>query len=107
MIALAKGRLGTQAFQSVADDAFADIAEQAVVRHQAPLPVPLRRDGLLNPAELPVFSPDTVFDGTGLAAGENFSRLPFDGRPVFVWNHNTVLGWGYEDIKTRLMKTAH
>ena len=28
-------------------------------------------------------------------------------RPVFVWNHNRVMGWGYEDIKTRLMKTAH
>jgi uncharacterized protein YndB with AHSA1/START domain len=28
-------------------------------------------------------------------------------RPVFAWNHNIVLGWGYEDLKTRLIKTAH
>ena len=28
-------------------------------------------------------------------------------RPVFAWNHNVVMGWGYEDLKTRLMKTAH
>ncbi len=28
-------------------------------------------------------------------------------RPVFAWNHNVVLGWGYEDLKTRLKKTAH
>lgn len=28
-------------------------------------------------------------------------------RPVFAWNHNVVMAWGYEDIKTRLRKTAH
>jgi hypothetical protein len=28
-------------------------------------------------------------------------------RPLFSWNHNVVMGWGYEDLKTRLMKTAH
>ena len=28
-------------------------------------------------------------------------------RPVFAWNHNVVMGWGYEDMKTRLIKTAH
>ncbi|MGN6159073.1 MAG: SRPBCC family protein [Devosia sp.] len=28
-------------------------------------------------------------------------------RPVFAWNHNVVMGWGYEDMKARLMKTAH
>ncbi len=28
-------------------------------------------------------------------------------RPVFAWNHRVVMGWGYEDLKTRLMKTAH
>ena len=28
-------------------------------------------------------------------------------RPLFAWNHNVVMGWGYEDLKTRLMKTAH
>ena len=28
-------------------------------------------------------------------------------RPVFAWNHNVVMGWGYEDLKTRLIKTAH
>jgi hypothetical protein len=28
-------------------------------------------------------------------------------RPVFGWNHHVVMGWGYEDLKTRLMKTAH
>ena len=28
-------------------------------------------------------------------------------RPMFAWNHNVVMGWGYEDLKTRLMKTAH
>jgi hypothetical protein len=28
-------------------------------------------------------------------------------RPVFQWNHNVVLGWGYEDLQTRLRKTAH
>jgi uncharacterized protein YndB with AHSA1/START domain len=28
-------------------------------------------------------------------------------RPAFAWNHNVVMGWGYEDLKTRLMKTAH
>lgn len=28
-------------------------------------------------------------------------------RPVFAWNHNVVMGWGYEDLQTRLMKTAH
>ena len=28
-------------------------------------------------------------------------------RPIFAWNHNVVLGWGYEDLKTRLIKTAH
>lgn len=28
-------------------------------------------------------------------------------KPIFTWNHYKVLGWGYEDLKTRLMKTAH
>ena len=28
-------------------------------------------------------------------------------RPVFAWNHNVVMGWGYEDLKTRLIKTAN
>lgn len=28
-------------------------------------------------------------------------------RPVFAWNHNVVLGWGYDDLKARLIKTAH
>lgn len=28
-------------------------------------------------------------------------------RPVFAWNHNVVMGWGYDDLKTRLIKTAH
>ena len=28
-------------------------------------------------------------------------------RPVFAWNHQVVLGWGFDDLKTRLMKTAH
>lgn len=28
-------------------------------------------------------------------------------RPIFAWNHNVVMGWGYEDLQTRLMKTAH
>ena len=27
-------------------------------------------------------------------------------RPIFAWNHNVVMGWGYEDLKTRLKKTA-
>jgi uncharacterized protein YndB with AHSA1/START domain len=28
-------------------------------------------------------------------------------RPVFAWNHRVVMGWGYADLQTRLMKTAH
>ena len=28
-------------------------------------------------------------------------------RPVFAWNHNVVMRWGYEDLKTRLIKTAN
>ncbi|MEO6012792.1 MAG: SRPBCC family protein [Devosia sp.] len=28
-------------------------------------------------------------------------------RPVFAWNHNIVLGWGQDDLKTRLRKTAN
>ena len=28
-------------------------------------------------------------------------------RPVFAWNHNMVMGWGYADLKTRLIKTAN
>jgi hypothetical protein len=28
-------------------------------------------------------------------------------RPVFAWNHNVVMAWGFEDLKARLMKTAH
>jgi hypothetical protein len=28
-------------------------------------------------------------------------------RPVYAWNHNIVMGWGFEDLKTYLIKTAH
>ncbi len=28
-------------------------------------------------------------------------------RPVFAWNHNVVMGWGYDDLKTRLAKTVN
>lgn len=28
-------------------------------------------------------------------------------RPVFAWNHNVVMGWGYADLKTRLAKTVN
>jgi uncharacterized protein YndB with AHSA1/START domain len=28
-------------------------------------------------------------------------------RPVFAWNHGIVMGWGHDDLKARLMRTAH
>lgn len=28
-------------------------------------------------------------------------------RPVFAWNHRVVMGWGYDDLKTRLAKTVN
>jgi uncharacterized protein YndB with AHSA1/START domain len=28
-------------------------------------------------------------------------------RPVFAWNHNVVMGWGLQDLRTRLQKTVH
>lgn len=65
-------------------------------------------------------------DGVGrwtLAAANGSTRVRYDWniditrpwqvslapllRPVYAWNHNVVMGWGYEDLKTRLMKTAH
>lgn len=27
-------------------------------------------------------------------------------RPIFAWNHNVVMGWGYSDLKTRLGEPA-